>query len=163
MSYTTHPIPNKFDPQQALPDHLAHKPVFAMPYEAFDGPYAGQTDARYLSVGLAQWDHDEISVKAMRYTGTKWTRQAEELPLHRPIDMTLFLAKALFESEDGTIKLPPATFHQQDQEIEIHEEERSFGEKASFKEAAKNLTPIVKERLNVLYDFLHTLKEAKKI
>ena len=84
-----------FAPKVDLPMHLAHKPVYAMPYQKFDGIYIGETDARYLSVGLAQWGHHDLSLKVMRHTGTQWSRQAEELPLHRVLDASIFLIKAL--------------------------------------------------------------------
>ena len=64
-----------------LPKHLQHKPVFAMPYEWLEGP--GQSDTEFISVGFAQWDNEtsDLSVKLMRHTGKRWSRQAEELPL----------------------------------------------------------------------------------
>jgi hypothetical protein len=82
---------------------LDHKPVYALPYEHFDGIYDGDTDVRYISIGMAQYDQDHVSIKTMRHIGTKWTRQAEELPLHRVIDMTLFLAKTLFDCQNGNV------------------------------------------------------------
>jgi len=61
-----------------------------VPYERFDGSYAGNTDAKYLSLGLAQWrgpaDPDAVSAKVWRYVEGKWSRMSEELPLHRVID-----------------------------------------------------------------------------
>lgn len=75
---------------EPLPVNLAHKPVFAVEgYDAIDGPYAGNTDAQHLSIGLAQWNTAEISVKVWRHTGDKWSRQSEELPPHRAVDLTL--------------------------------------------------------------------------
>ncbi len=65
---------------QPLPQHLDHKPVYAISYESFDGIHAGGTDAMYLSVGISQWDANEVSAKVMRYSGNQWSRQAEELP-----------------------------------------------------------------------------------
>jgi len=78
MPYT--PL-NEFDPSQVLPQHLQHKPVYALPYQSFDGPFIDSTDMRYISVGIAQYDSEDVSVKTMRHVGGKWTRQAEELPL----------------------------------------------------------------------------------
>ena len=95
---------------EPLPEHLGHKSVYAMPYQDFDGIYAGDTDIRYLSVGLAQYDATKVSVKTMRHTGAKWSRQAEELPVHRIIDMTTFLAMVLCDFEEGSLTIPAGTF-----------------------------------------------------
>src|SRR3990172_4625209 len=95
MPYSTEPPTEEYKPAEELPQHLDHKPVYALPYQHFDGIYADDTDTKFISVGLSQWNADEVSVKAMRYTGEKWSRLAEELPLHRLIDMTIFLAKVL--------------------------------------------------------------------
>ncbi|MCX5896128.1 MAG: DUF6530 family protein, partial [Proteobacteria bacterium] len=84
MPYSTKPNTTTYDPRKELPLHLDHKPVYALPYEHFD--YVEDTDARFISIGLAQYDPDDVSIKVFRHTGEKWTRQSEELPLHRVID-----------------------------------------------------------------------------
>jgi len=163
MPFSTSPEAPNFIPSQPLPQHLDHKPVFALPYEAFDGPYAGKTDVQYISLGIAQYDPDETSIKTMRYTGTKWTRQAEELPLHRPIDMTLFLAKAVFDSEGGVVGIPTETFDRQTSDITVTREQRNFGENASFEAAVAKIKPSLKKRLNTLLQVLNDLKRDGKI
>lgn len=163
MPYTVSPDSLAFDPSQDLPQHLDHKPVFALPYEAFDGPDAGDTDVRFISVGIAQYDPDETSIKTMRYTGTKWTRQAEELPLHRPIDMTLFLAKTIFDAEGGAVGIPKGTFPRQTSDITVTREQRNFGENASFDAAVAKIRPALQERLNTLLQVLSELKRDGKI
>lgn len=81
-----------------IPKNLKHKPVFAIEnYAQVDGRKAGDTDAKGLSLGLAQWNERgrvEISAKVWRYTGEKWSRQSEELPLHRVIDLALLILSA---------------------------------------------------------------------
>lgn len=73
-----------------IPTHLEHKPIFVVrDYDQIDGPYAGATDAKGLSVGLATWDNFEIGAKVWRHTGDRWSRQSEDLPPHRAIDLTL--------------------------------------------------------------------------
>lgn len=62
---------------------------------------AYQTDTKGLSLGLAQWNDRgkvDISAKVWRYTGEKWSRQSEELPLHRVLDLAHphHVAPALF-------------------------------------------------------------------
>ena len=85
-----------------IPITLKHKPVFvAEDYGDVDGRQAGNTDAQGLSLGLAQWNDRgrvDISAKVWRYTGEKWSRQSEELPLHRVLDLALLIvsAKAYF-------------------------------------------------------------------
>lgn len=80
-----------------IPTTLKHKPVIiAEDYENIDGRYAYQTDAKGLSLGLAQWNDRgkvDISAKVWRYTGEKWSRQSEELPLHRVIDLAIFVCR----------------------------------------------------------------------
>ncbi|MCL7987089.1 DUF6530 family protein [Sphingobacterium sp. lm-10] len=80
-----------------IPTHLKHKPIIAVDnYDKIDSKYAGQTDAKYLSIGEAQYNVKEISLKVFRNVNNKWSRQSEELPIHRNIDLNiLFLASLL--------------------------------------------------------------------
>lgn len=81
-----------------IPNHLKHHSVFvAEGYDAIDGEYAGDTDAKGLSLGLAQWNERgtvDISAKVWRHSGAKWSRQSEELPLHRVLDLALMICEA---------------------------------------------------------------------
>jgi hypothetical protein len=81
-----------------IPTSLKHKPVIvAGDYENVDGKNAYHSDAKGLSLGLAQWNDRgkvDISAKVWRYTGEKWSRQSEELPLHRVIDMAILVCRA---------------------------------------------------------------------
>jgi hypothetical protein len=81
-----------------IPNHLKHKSVIAVEdYDLIDGPYAGHTDAKGLSLGLAQWNDRgqvDISAKVWRHTGEKWSRQSEEMPLHRVLDLALMICEA---------------------------------------------------------------------
>lgn len=80
-----------------IPVTLKHKPVIVVEnYEKVDGRQAYNSDTKGLSLGLAQWNDRgriEVSAKAWRYTGEKWSRQSEELPLHRVLDLTLLICK----------------------------------------------------------------------
>ncbi|WP_168122888.1 DUF6530 family protein [Paenibacillus sp. HB172176] len=82
-----------------IPTTLKHKPVIVSEnYEGVDGRYANQTDAKGLSLGLAQWNDRgkvDISAKVWRHTGDKWSRQSEELPLHRVLDLAIMVTSAL--------------------------------------------------------------------
>lgn len=81
-----------------IPTTLKHKPVIvAENYENIDGRYAYNTDAKGLSLGLAQWNDRgkvDVSAKVWRHTGEKWSRQSEELPLHRVLDLAIFVCRS---------------------------------------------------------------------
>ncbi len=81
-----------------IPTTLKHKPVIVSEnYENVDGRYAYSSDAKGLSLGLAQWNDRgkvDISAKVWRYTGEKWSRQSEELPLHRVLDLAILVCRA---------------------------------------------------------------------
>lgn len=80
-----------------IPTTLKHKPVIVSEnYENVDGRYAYNTDAKGLSLGLAQWNDRgkvDVSAKVWRYTGEKWSRQSEELPLHRVLDLAILVCR----------------------------------------------------------------------
>ncbi len=80
-----------------IPANLKHKPVIICDnYENIDGRRAYQSEAKGLSLGLAQWNDRgkvDISAKVWRHTGNRWSRQSEELPLHRIIDLAILIAR----------------------------------------------------------------------
>lgn len=81
-----------------IPTTLKHKPVIVgEDYGNIDGRNAYNTDVKGLSLGLAQWNDRgklDISAKVWRHTGEKWSRQSEEMPLHRVLDLAIFLCEA---------------------------------------------------------------------
>jgi hypothetical protein len=81
-----------------IPTTLKHKPVITCEnYQNIDGREAYNSDTQGLSLGLAQWNDRgkiDISAKVWRYTGEKWSRQSEELPLHRVLDLAILIARA---------------------------------------------------------------------
>lgn len=81
-----------------IPTNLKHKPVIVSEnYDNVDGRYAYHSDTKGLSLGLAQWNDRgkvDISAKVWRYTGEKWSRQSEELPLHRVLDLAILVCRA---------------------------------------------------------------------
>ena len=81
-----------------IPTTLKHKPVIVSEeYDKIDGRFADNSDAKGLSVGLAQWNDRgrvDVSAKVWRYTGEKWSRQSEELPLHRVLDLAILVCRA---------------------------------------------------------------------
>lgn len=80
-----------------IPTTLKHKPVIVSEnYENIDGRNAYKSDTKGLSLGLAQWNdrgNVDISAKVWRYTGEKWSRQSEELPMHRVIDLAILICR----------------------------------------------------------------------
>ena len=106
----------------ALPFNLAHKPLLTVPYAAYDGPYANKTDAYHLSIGRAQWAkhyEDEYSAKVFRHSSERWSRQSEELPLHRVIDLAVMAAVALTAGASKGVLLPAKTFENQSEPINL--------------------------------------------
>lgn len=81
-----------------IPTTLKHKPVIVSEnYENIDGRKAYNTDAKGLSLGLAQWNDRgkvDVSAKVWRYTGEKWSRQSEELPMHRALDLAILICRS---------------------------------------------------------------------
>lgn len=88
-----------------IPTTLKHKPVFVCEnYENVDGKYAYNSDAKGISLGLAQWNDRgklDISAKVWRHTGGKWSRQSEELPFHRVIDLAILVCQAKLHLQDA--------------------------------------------------------------
>jgi hypothetical protein len=80
-----------------IPTSLKHKPVIVCDnYEQIDGRIASASDAKGLTLGLAQWNDRgtvDISAKIWRYTGEKWSRQSEEMPLHRVLDLAILIVR----------------------------------------------------------------------
>lgn len=105
-----------------LPFNLAHKPLLAIPYATYDGPYANKTDAYFLSIGRAQWAahyEEEYSAKVFRHSDKRWSRQSEELPLHRVIDLAIMIAAALVADEPKGVQLPAQTFENQQKPLDL--------------------------------------------
>jgi hypothetical protein len=88
-----------------IPVNLKHKPVIISDnYNLVDGRFDPQkTDAKGLSLGLAQWNdrgNVDISAKIWRYTGEKWSRQSEEMPLHRVLDLAILICRTKLYFKD---------------------------------------------------------------
>src|SRR5690554_4407053 len=84
--------------EMKIPTDLKHKPVIVVEdYSNVDGRNAYHSDAKGLSLGLAQWNERgrvDISAKVWRHTGQRWSRQPEELPLHRVLDLAILVCRA---------------------------------------------------------------------
>jgi hypothetical protein len=88
-----------------IPTTLKHKPVIvSKDYDKVDGRYAGDSDAKGLSIGLAQWNDRgrvDVSAKIWRHTGEKWSRQSEEMPAHRVLDLAMLIVRARAYFQDA--------------------------------------------------------------
>lgn len=88
-----------------IPENLLHKPVIKVTnYWEIDGKYINNSDAKGLSLGFAQYDSDQISAKVWRHSDLKWSRQSEELPLNRVLDLALLILKTKLFFEKENIK-----------------------------------------------------------
>ena len=78
------------------PTNLKHQPIVEVAnYNEIDAQYAPESDAVALSIGKAQYNQNDISLKVWRYTENGYSRQSEELPLHRCLDLSILLVGSL--------------------------------------------------------------------
>ena len=129
------------------PEHLNHKPIIAVnDYDKIDAIYANDTDVRALSIGQAQYDKEELSVKIWRHTGEKWSRQSEEMPLHRALDLSILSIAAILT--DTKAKYPLTSLRE-----EIVLEDRVDEIKDYYKHNEKMLRPRLEELRKILNTF----------
>jgi len=92
-----------------VPLHLEHKPIIVIKdYETIDGMYAPPypSDAKFLSIGHASYtkdstkDEKHMSAKVLRHNG-RWSRQSEELPIHRVLDLANFIVSTMLIEKKG--------------------------------------------------------------
>ena len=84
-----------------LPQDRSHKPIITVyNYEQIDGQYVKNTDARALSIGWATYDNSQMSLKVWRHTGKQWSRQSEDIPIHRCLDLSILFLAALKKDKD---------------------------------------------------------------
>jgi hypothetical protein len=130
------------------PTHLKHKPIVeASDYDKIDAQYAKNTDVVALSIGYAQYNESEISLKVWRHTGEKFSRQSEELPIHRGIDLVILLVGSLLHDTKSNRSITSL------RETEV--EERSVQDIKDYYDNNRNfLEPRLKELRDKLNDFL---------
>lgn len=81
------------DKQKHAPYWLSHKPVISVDYEEQDGN-AG--DAKFLSIGRSTWNKEDFSAKVWRQNDSGYySRQSEELPLWRALDLATLIVAAI--------------------------------------------------------------------
>ena len=118
------------------PKHLSHKPLVSVnDYDKVDGMYRNNTDAKALSIGYAQWDNNELSMKVWRKK-KRWSPQSEELPLHRNLDLTILLLHVLFDEAPNpdSFLVKAQTLFSEDQKGGIEEIKKYYQKNKSFLE-----------------------------
>lgn len=145
------------------PRILKHRPVVLLDYAGHDGLYPEhRTDCRYVSLGWAQYDPRQLSVKILRHTGDRWSRQSEELPLHRCIDTTALIVETVSQVSAGdSVTLPAHFLERQDSPQTMPVETDGEVEREEF--VAKLTDPLVLRRLGKLADVLIALREEGRV
>jgi hypothetical protein len=130
------------------PTNLKHKPIISVnDYDKIDALYANDSDVKALSIGEAQYSTNEISLKVWRHTGNKWSRQSEEIPIHRNIDLNILLLGSLLT--DITSKYPTTSLRE-----EIFNENKVINIQDYYIKNKKHLKPRLEELQKVLEKFL---------
>jgi hypothetical protein len=85
---------------QKPPSWLTHKPIISVDYSEV---YKNSGDAKFLTLGRATWNHESFSAKIWRRADEekKWSRQSEELPLGRLLDLTRLFLSAIYGKKSG--------------------------------------------------------------
>lgn len=89
-----------------MPTAPSHKPVIVSEnYERVDGRLARNTDAKSLSLGLAERNADrgaaDLLAKVWGYEGDSLSEQSVELPLHRVLDLSILICRSLAHFRDA--------------------------------------------------------------
>lgn len=73
----------------------SHWPILSVDYEQMDEK-AGYGDAHFIDIGQSTWNKEDLSVKIWRktYNTGRWSRQSEELPLSRVLDLAILVSAA---------------------------------------------------------------------
>lgn len=84
-----------------IPQNRKHKPIIAVDYTPIDEK-AGAGDAEFISIGKAQWNNEDISAKVFRVRSDGGgSRQSEELPLWRVLDLATLIISRLTGQESS--------------------------------------------------------------
>ena len=147
--------------EYSFPTNLKHQPIIGVnDYDKVDGKYAGATDAKAITLGNAQWDRNDISAKVWRKEESKWSRQSEELPLHRVLDLAILIVSVLNDGDtECEMAFPEGTAKKVSVEADIEKEQRILkrAHKSFFKkleEEKKYLYPRLEELNKLLDEYL---------
>jgi len=149
-----------------IPTTLRHKPVITSEdYDKIDGRYSGDSEAKGLSLGLAQWNDRgrvDISAKVWRYSSGRWSNSSEELPMHRVIDLAILICKAkqYFDSPisakqyEKNPSIGIVTYDEGEMDISVCTDNLMISEDIRlFRDALAN-DPYLAERLKTLTDII---------
>lgn len=129
-----------------LPQNRAHKPIVSVyGYDQIDGPNK-ETDAQALSIGQATWNNDLISLKIWRHNGDRWSRQSEDVPIHRCLDLAILFLASLKINKD--LPCPPCSLQLTVDKEDLFDKIRNFYEDPDNKEH-------IDARLNELRNLLN--------
>lgn len=86
--------------ENEVPRYLSHQPIVSVDYSMLD---ADAGDAKFLSLGKSTWNKDEISAKIFRRSNDdlRWSRQSEEIPLWRVLDLAKLLTAVITGQESS--------------------------------------------------------------
>ena len=86
--------------REKAPWWLSHKPIVTVDYEKKD---AQAGDAKFLSLGHAQWNAEDYSAKIWRWAedGERWSRQSQEMPLWRVLDLATLIIATINKKESN--------------------------------------------------------------
>ena len=152
-----------------IPTTLKHKPVIiAEDYDKVDGQYRENSDAKGLTLGLAQWNDRgrvDVSAKVWRHTGEKWSRQSEELPMHRVIDLAILICRAQQYFNNASAEqyqknpaVDVISFDDGDMNINVCTDNPMIGEDIKLFRDALSKDPYLKERLQTLASVLKDME-----
>lgn len=153
-----------------IPTVLKHKPVIVSEeYNKIDGRKAPDSDAKGLSLGLAQWNERgnvDISAKIWRHTGGKWSRQSEEMPIHRVLDLAILIVRSQmffrerYMKKDENPELDRIGLQGGAMNVALSKENEQLKTDIElFDECLRKDDEILAERFNVLRSLLDKLKK----
>lgn len=137
-----------------IPKHLTHKPIIGIDdYEVLgkNKGYYGN-DAKALSIGYAQYDSEELSLKVFRNVNGKWSRQSEELPPYRNLDLNIFFVASLLEAMEQEL-----SYSDTDTDILKNRKEIRMDSKTIVKEYYEKHKEYLQPRLKQLKELLEIL------
>ena len=89
-----------------IPKHLKHIPIYSVDYKSIDE----EGDAKFLSIGYAQWNEERKNISAKVFRKAKsgrWSPQSEELPLWRVVDLAQMICAVIkLANGDNTTNFP---------------------------------------------------------
>ena len=79
-----------------------------------------------MSIGEAQYDRDQVSLKVWRHTGDlagsngRWSPQSEELPIHRNLDLSILFLTVLSGTNGNSLNTTGPFQIEINQQKELH-------------------------------------------